>query len=458
MRNIFSYSTNLLALARSLLATTHGEPLSYRLARGSILAFALHLAGIATAFGAELVLTRVLGSKTYGIYAYVLAWVNVLAIIATLGYQQGLLRFVGAYLALKERTLAGAVIRHAVRRVTWAGVCIATFATVTVFAFTNQIQTDLVHTFFVGFAIVPPLALLHVSSSVVRSFGGVYSALVPEMVIREAAVLLLVGGAAIVLPKGVTAPIAMGAMLAGSCMGMLLVRVSRYYRDALKSVTGPIEEHRSEWNRSSMMLLLLSGTQLALRQAEVIVLGWLVDTATAGLYAVTLRVANFVAFPLLATNIVFLPAIAGLYARNERAGLQRQLANWVWWSTIGAMLIALPLFLFPEPILSLFGASFSAAASALRIVVVGQLVNGSIGSVGLLLIVTGHERLATTIVAVFAPCSLVFLGVFIFAFGLEGAAIARATTIIGLNIVYAIYVWRRLNIVPGLFLANKKTP
>lgn len=360
------------------------------------------------AFGAELVLTRVLGSTTYGVYAYVLAWLNLLTLIATLGYQQGLLRFIASYLALKERGLARAVIHYAQRRVTLAGLGIAAVATATVFAIADRIQTNLVHTFFVGFAIIPPLALLRVRASVVRAFGGVFSALVPDMVMRDAVTMLLVGGAAAVLSTAVTAPIAMGAMLTGSCMGLLVISVSQYYRKAFKSVTVPNEEHRSEWNRSAIMLLVLSGTQLALRQAEVILLGWLVDTTTAGFYAVTLRVANLVSFPLLATNIVFLPAIAALYAINDRTGLQHQFANWVRWSTISAIIIALPIFLFAESILSLFGAPFRAAGTALRIVLVGQLVNGSIGSVGFMLIMTGHERLATTIVAVFAPCSLIF--------------------------------------------------
>ena len=102
---------NLLCVARRFLAATPSETLTHQLARGTVLAFAINVLGIAMAFGAELVLARVLGSKTYGVYAYVLAWVNVLTLIATLGYQQGLLRFVGAYLALKERGLVRAVIR-----------------------------------------------------------------------------------------------------------------------------------------------------------------------------------------------------------------------------------------------------------------------------------------------------------------------------------------------------------
>jgi len=449
-----SEKVTLLSFARRLLATTQDDTLSRRLAGGAILALLVNLLGIAMAFGAELVLTNVLGATTYGIYAYVLAWVNVMTLFATLGYQQGLLRFLGSYLALKERGRARAVIRHAEQRVTWAGVGIATFGMATVFAFADQIQTTLARTFFVGLAIVPPLALLRVRASVVRGLGGIVSALVPDMVMREAVTMLLVGGAAAVLLTAVTAPMAMGAMLIGSCMGVLVVTSSQYYRDARRWEATPTEEHRSEWNRSAIILLVLSGTQLGLRQAEVILLGWLVDTTTAGFYAVTLRVANLVTFPLLATNVVFLPTIAGLYARNDRNGLKRQIANWVKWSSVCAMFIALPLFMLAEPILSLFGETFSAAGLALRIVLVGQLVNGSIGSVGFVLIMTGHERLAATIVAVVAPCSLTFLVVVISIFGLEGAAIARAATLIGLNIINAIYVWKRLKIVPGLFAAK----
>ncbi len=69
-----------------LLNEIRNDTLARRLARGTFTAIAINLLAILMAFSAELVLTHVLGATTYGIYAFVFAWVNLLTLVATLGF------------------------------------------------------------------------------------------------------------------------------------------------------------------------------------------------------------------------------------------------------------------------------------------------------------------------------------------------------------------------------------
>ena len=68
-----------------------------RVARGGVTAFFVYGVGFGLTYCSQLIIARVVGVDTYGVYAYVFAWMVVLAYFSTLGFDVGLLRFVAAY-------------------------------------------------------------------------------------------------------------------------------------------------------------------------------------------------------------------------------------------------------------------------------------------------------------------------------------------------------------------------
>ena len=79
-----------------------GKALSRRLARGSIVAFGIHVGGAGLTYCSQLLIARSIGAEGFGIYAYVFAWVTMLAYLAVLGFDVSLLRFIPAYRAQGE--------------------------------------------------------------------------------------------------------------------------------------------------------------------------------------------------------------------------------------------------------------------------------------------------------------------------------------------------------------------
>ena len=67
------------------------------LARGAGGAFIADALGRVFAFGLQLLLARLMGVEQYGIFAYVLAWLNILVLVAKLGLDTMLVRFVPIY-------------------------------------------------------------------------------------------------------------------------------------------------------------------------------------------------------------------------------------------------------------------------------------------------------------------------------------------------------------------------
>src|SRR6516225_2324209 len=90
-------------------STAEGELYSTsvaRVTRGGIIAFGIFVAGAALTYCSQLLIARIVGPDTFGIYTYVFAWMVVLAFFSTLGFDVALLRFVPAYRAGRAWALA----------------------------------------------------------------------------------------------------------------------------------------------------------------------------------------------------------------------------------------------------------------------------------------------------------------------------------------------------------------
>jgi O-antigen/teichoic acid export membrane protein len=57
-----------------------------RVAFGGVTAFAIYVAGTGVTACAQLLIARIVGAETYGVYAYVMAWMTILAYFSALGF------------------------------------------------------------------------------------------------------------------------------------------------------------------------------------------------------------------------------------------------------------------------------------------------------------------------------------------------------------------------------------
>ena len=92
-----------------------------RVARGSIAAFAIYAVSIGLTYVSQLLIARIVGVDIYGMYAYVFAWMTVLAYFSALGFDIAILRFVPAYEATRDWHLLKGVIRYSQRRAAAVG-------------------------------------------------------------------------------------------------------------------------------------------------------------------------------------------------------------------------------------------------------------------------------------------------------------------------------------------------
>jgi O-antigen/teichoic acid export membrane protein len=174
-----------------------------------------------------------------------------------------------------------------------------------------------------------------------------------------------------------------------------------------------------------------------------------ISDARLGVYAASVRVAQALVLFLIAVNYMFSPFVADLHARGERDrlnGLYKALTRWTLAATIPLLLL---LMVVPGAVLRIFGAhGFEAGTTALRILLIGQLVNVAVGSVGFILIMVGRTGWDLIVYAGSFLLDLTVALILVPKLGPNGAAIAQAVTLTVSNGVRLWLVWRFVRIQP----------
>lgn len=424
-----------------------------RLARGSAAAMLIYVAGAGLTYCAQLVVARAIGADGYGVYAYVLAWVTVLAYVAALGFDVSLLRFVPAYLARHAADLVRGVIRYAMLRVAAVGCCMTLAGVAFVLGQPGKLSPLLAHTFLVGFALVPIVALLWICAAIVRGFGGVISALAPDRMIRDGVLVALVLLVGVGAGWRIDAASAMAATLLGSAtgLGIVILAMRRLRPAALDRVAPTYEAQR--WRRTALPLVIIRAAEALMNRTGVLLLAWIVDAKSAGVYAVAFNIAFAITLPRTAVNALLAPEISDLFVRGDRAALRSIVAKAASWTLFGAVAIALPVAVFAGPLLGLFGRDFEAGAPVLRILIVGQVAAAAAGSQLHLLNMTGRERSAAALLVASAASNAAVGAALVSGLGGIGAALAATAALIGWNAAMAVAVRRHLGLWPGILAA-----
>jgi O-antigen/teichoic acid export membrane protein len=440
------------AVARVILpaaANTHGL-LTRRIALSSVAALAVYVTGAGVTYCTQMLIARIIGANGYGIYAYAVTWMTVLANFSALGFDVSLLRFVPAYRAQQASRLMKGVILYAKRTVAAVGIGTGLLGAAAIALDGDHLSRELVDTFLIGFTVVPIWALLWISCSTVRAFGGVASALLPDRVLRDGLLLCLL----LITARGsgwrFGASTIMGGTVICSAVALYVVSWARVTLQS-KELAGVQPTYSGGlWLRCAAPLVVIVTVEAFMNRTGVVLLGWAGEVRDAGIYAVAFNVALLVKLPCTAVNILFAPTAAELFARGDRAGLQSVLVRIGIWTLLSAVFIAVPLWLVAHMVMALFGHDFADGVTVLRILLVAQVIAAAVGSLPRLMLMTGHERGAMVLLVLSATAGGLLGAVLIGRSGLTGAAVGTMLTLLVWSAAMTLFVWWRLRLLPGV--------
>jgi O-antigen/teichoic acid export membrane protein len=227
-------------------------------------------------------------------------------------------------------------------------------------------------------------------------------------------------------------------------LGMLLFFKVRPWRGVEK--IEPAYETKA-WIKSLMPLSMITGFSFINAQFALIMLGILAAKMDVGVYKAMMVFSSALLIAQQAINDVISPYLVS----SHETGNKHKLETIVFMTALASFVFML----FPALIFAFWGGSiielvygeeYRPGYVALVILLVGQVVNAGSGPVALLLNMTGHERYTLRGVGVSTILNVVLCVILIPKYGIAGAAVASALTLVGWNLILVYFVARKLGI------------
>jgi O-antigen/teichoic acid export membrane protein len=431
------------------------------LARGASIAGILKALSALLAFALSVVLGRFLGAEAAGAYFLSLTVATIAATVGRMGLDSAVVRFVAGNVTLENWSEVRSVYRSAVA----VSLICSSLVAATLFLAADFLASAVFSDphlagplRFMAVAVVP-LSMSILLSRVLQGFTEIRDSVLVFSIIPTG--IALTGALFLAHEWGVHGAIV--AYIIAVTVAMSYGWIS--WRRALSKRT---RTHQFELVASPTRALLKSGSplligallQLVIQMSGTLMLGILSDNTDVSQFAVAWRTALVLTLVLLAVNMVAQPKFADLYARGEMAALGVTANKAALLMAVFASPIFLIFLLAPKFVMSAFGSDFIGGAATLQILSIGQFVNVAAGSVGVLLVMSGHEREYRNVQIIAACATLILNFVLIPPLGAEGAAIAAAFALIMQNVLFGYYVWLRLGIltiIPSRFVRRARS-
>jgi O-antigen/teichoic acid export membrane protein len=423
--------TNKESAASVFFTLLRGGGIGAVLARGASYALIIRFASTGVAFGTQIILARVLGTESFGIYAYATTWLLLLTLASLLGLHTSTIRFVSEYQGLQEWGLLRGYLRRSQQVTLLTSSAIGLVVAVSVHTLRHTFGPELTLALELASLAIPAFALLHVQSAVLRGLKRIVASLVPIEVVRP--VLIAAGAASLFLFAGTRpgAPSALAINLSATLAALGLTLTALRHSLPSEVHREPAQYRSREWVRVALPVWLVTAFSLVLSDIGIIMVGSLLGPRQSGTYAAAVRLASLLSFGLIAVSTIAAPMMGELHAQGRRRELQRLLTLSARAATAFALPIALVLAVSGRLLLRLFGPDFTEAYPSLLIIVVAQLANSLSGSTLLLMLMTGDQNRAAKIFAISAVLNVVLNAALVLPFGIVGAAAATSLTSTG---------------------------
>lgn len=426
-----------------------GTSLRAELTRHAGGTFLLKVLGLFFQLVSGVVLARILGAEGYGIYAYPMAIVGLLSIPTVMGLPNLIVRSVAQYHANGQFALMKGLLRRAHQFVFSLSLLFAALALLFFFTFDHsKLSSSGSATFLWALFLLPLTALKQVRMAALRGLRKVLLGQIPEVVVRPILFLSLIG-LVFTFSRKMLSPESIMALQVFATLGAFLYGTWLYLHALPGETKTCAAEHDTKiWFKEALPFMFLGLAQLINQQTDILMLGIMRPMADVGVYKAVVQGSTLVTFVLASVNMAQGPQIARLWALGDMERLQRMITISTRIIAVATLLIASILCLWGKFFLSLlFGAEFAVGITALRILCMGQIVNGLAGSVGGILNMTGFAHKSLQAILISATLNVILNVLLVPSFGIEGAAVATAVSLSTWNVILVYWVKKYTGII-----------
>jgi O-antigen/teichoic acid export membrane protein len=430
-----------------------------RLARGG----ALNLAGAVSAgvmgFALVFAVAHAYPQKVTGTFFAANSLFVILAAVAGLGSDVGLVRWLPRHLALGDHGAARRTVRVALVPVVGVAALAALVLVVAAPAISGLLGGAQVASMLRVFAVFLPVAAAHDAVlAATRGHGTMRPTVAIEKIFRQVA---QVGGVLLAALLG-AGPVGLAFAWALPYLVGLVIAVTWYHRITARLGHGShglagTRGLAGEFWRYTGPRSVAQICQTALQRADIVLIAALASPRDAAIYTAATR---FMVFGQLGTQAVqqaMQPAVSRLMTLGDREATQRVFAGCTTWTVTLTWPVHLSVAVAAPVYLSLFGHGYAGGGQyATVILAMAMLLATGSGPVDVLLLMAGRSGLSLAGSAAALAVDLAVDAAFIPWLGITGAAIGWAAALAVRNLLLVVQVSRILGMTPagaGLGLA-----
>lgn len=398
-------------------------------------------------FGSNYLLQVGFGATLYGLYSVCLSMVILVSSLCNLGLSDTTIRYTAIYRSKQQTRSLNGLLVFCTSIASITGIlgafCVLLFS----FVFANiKHEPELAPLMQLMAPLVPLLCVQTVWFGSLQGLKLFKWRVVAERIVAPAVLLGLALFFFFLYPSIFNiASATIISILAGTCVSAYFLY--RVIAPGMRKVSRRYEIR--EWMNFAVFNFLTSVTEVVLESIDTLLLVILaVTNLQIGQYNAAVKISDFIAMPLFSLNTMFAPTIAELHSKGEKQklGTMYQVVN-KWTITL-----SLPIFfvasLFSRYLLQLSGTSFVDAWPLLVVSAIGSMVNAGTGSVGYMLLMTGHQRISFFNSLVSVTLNIILGVLLIPRFGAMGTALGTTITLILVNMMRFFEVRMLLNLYP----------
>lgn len=384
---------------------------------------------------------RALGPEDFGRYGFVMSIIYIAVLPTIAGLPQLIIREISLYRVEKEFGLIRGLVKWAMKHVIY--ISLLTILLI-LFLIYQKLWDEITSGLIISALIIIPLkGLISKQCAVINGFQRPELAQFPMQILAPVITLctvsvlyfffdILLSSRTLIYIQIVTH---ITAVLLSFILFVSVLRSDNVHSEPSYQI--------ERWHKALLPFAVLTVVGTMNSELATVMLGFLGSEESVGYFRVAMTGTTLLAIGLQAVNAVSGPRIASMYRQQNLEGTQEILSQSVKLGAVSSVPFAILLILFGEFLISLlFGKDYAPAANLLSILCIGQIFNVCMGSVGLVLNMTGNEKYTLRAQLITLVLTVGLLVGLIPPYQATGAAIAVSVGLVCWNVIMAFDVYR----------------
>ena len=391
-----------------------------------------------------IIYARYLGPEQYGLYGYIMSIIGVALLPVIAGLPTLLIREIASYQLDKKWGLLRGLFNWSLLYVIITSAF--SISIIYIVILHGGFGVEIASLLWIALLLIPLKGLLSQQSACLTGFKKPILALFPGQLLPPSITLLFIL-TFVFINEELSVYKLIEFAVYSSVIAFLFSSYLLYRAFNKKTKVEKLEYRVKTWLYTLLPFSLMMFIGTLNSELATIVLGWFNDYESVAYFKVALQAVALVSLGLNSINGVIMPHIAQSYREGDMIKTQKLVTKSVRVSSTIALPILLALIFFGDVLIEmLFGSDFVKSYPLIIILSIGQLVNVLMGSVGVILNMTGNERASLKALVISFIINVIFMIILIPMYGAIGAAISVSIGLIIWNVLMSIDVYRLMGI------------